>query len=190
MDPDSRPAAARQLHMLWPANRRLDPTALRVPRGYLLREGRTDVVGAFRELMARVDLGTWDDDHLARVRETLVDRGWHVVIHQPSGKLVATGMAQRNPIDGLYPDGYEVGWIAADPRHSGRGLGRLVTAAALQRLLDTARMCIYLRTDDFRLAAVKTYLTLGFVPHLYMPDMHRRWAAVCNQLSWPFTPQA
>lgn len=201
-----------QLHMLWPLGQRVDPESLRLPDGYALRPGlraapdhpvdpaspadhadhpgaNSADVASFRALMTRVGLGTWDDEQLTQVHKTVVPNGWQVVVHQPSGVLVATGMAQHNPIDDLYSDGYEVGWIAADPDHSGRGLGRVVTAAALQRLLDAKARCIYLRSDDFRLPALKTYLALGFLPHLYTASMPARWEAVCERLSWPFIPE-
>jgi mycothiol synthase len=177
-----------QLRMYWPSKRRLDPEALAVPDGYVLRTAQPGDVLAFRDLMARVELGTWEDETLDKVRASVVPDGWGLVEHRPSGTVVATGMAQRGPIDGLYPDGYEVGWIAAHPDHSGRGLGRVVTAAATTRLVERGVSCIYLQTDDFRLPAIRTYLRLGFVPHLWSDGMAERWQAVCERLNWAFQP--
>jgi mycothiol synthase len=178
----------RQLHMLWPTGRRPEPDALRLAPGYLLRPGTGEDVAPFRELMARVELGSWSDEELARVHATVLPDGWLVIVHQPTGRLVATGMAQHNPVPDLYPDGYEVGWIAAEPDHAGRGLGRSVTAAVTTRLVDAAATSIFLRTDDFRLPALAIYLRLGFTPHLYAPDMQDRWAAVYQRLGRAPTP--
>src|SRR5262249_2745003 len=137
----SNPAVRRlvpdpQLHMRWPAGRRPAPDVLAAPPGYLLRPGEAADLPAFRELMARGEPGTWSDEELAKVQATVVPGGWQVAIHQATGDLVATGMAQDNPVPGVYPDGHEVGWIAAHPEHAGHGLGRLVTAAATARLVD------------------------------------------------------
>ena len=38
----------------------------------------------------------------------------------------------------------------------------------------------HLQTDDWRAAAIKTYLKMGFVPFLFTDDMPARWRAVCD----------
>ncbi|MGH3488151.1 MAG: GNAT family N-acetyltransferase [Actinopolymorphaceae bacterium] len=177
-----------QLHMLWPAGHLPTADALDLPEGYSLETAGSDHLPAFRELMAKVALGQWNDENLDRVRATVVPSGWQIVRHVPTGALVATGMAQRNPIADLYPAGHEVGWIAAHPDHGGRGLGRVITGAAVTRLVDLGASCVYLRTDDYRLPALKAYLRLGFVPHLWADGMAERWRTVCDRLAWPFEP--
>jgi mycothiol synthase len=42
---------------------------------------------------------------------------------------------------------------------------------------------IYLSTDDHRLPAMRVYLGLGFVPHLWREDMPARWEAVQSRLA-------
>ncbi|MGH3660053.1 MAG: hypothetical protein ACRDUA_25715, partial [Micromonosporaceae bacterium] len=133
-----------QLHMLWPAGHLPTADALDLPEGYSLETAGSDHLPAFRELMAKVALGQWNDENLDRVRATVVPSGWQIVRHVPTGALVATGMAQRNPIADLYPAGHEVGWIAAHPDHGGRGLGRVITGAAVTRLVDLGASCVYL----------------------------------------------
>lgn len=117
----------QQLQMLWPVGRSIDRASLAVPEGYDLRPADEGSVAGFRALMARVELGTWDDDTLGAVRATVVPAGWMVVVHERTGAVVATGMAQHDPQAGADRVGHEVGWIAADPDHGGRGLGRAVT---------------------------------------------------------------
>ncbi|MGW0229899.1 GNAT family N-acetyltransferase [Actinopolymorpha singaporensis] len=181
--------APEQLRMLWPAGEAPAAEATQLPDGYALRQGRADQdVPAFRELMARVELGTWDDDKLTEVLESVVPDGWHLVVHEPTGMVVATGMSQRRPVPDLYPNGHEVGWIAAHPDHSGRGLGRAVTAAATARLVELGAKCVYLQTDDFRLPALHTYLRLGFRPHLWAAGMVERWREICERLGVPLQP--
>ena len=89
-----------------------------------------------------------------------------------------------------HPFGGELGWVAGDPAHAGKGLGRAVSAAVTARLLDAGYRNIHLYTEDWRLAALKTYLKLGYIPFLYSAEMPDRWQAICTRLQWPFTPEA
>ena len=78
--------------------------------------------------------------------------------------------------------------LAGDPAHVGRGLGMAVCTAVLQRFHRAGYHRVFLRTDDFRLPALKIYLKLGFLPLLYQEDMETRWETICQALKWPFTP--
>ncbi len=116
-----------------------------------------------------------------------------MVIHEEAGlegqgEIVASAMALRSqtktpPFEG------ELGWLAGDPAHAGKGLGRAVSAAVTTRFIGAGFRNIHLYTEDWRLPALKTYLKLGYVPFLYTPGMPERWRAVCAQLGWPFTPE-
>ena len=77
---------------------------------------------------------------------------------------------------------WEVGWVACHPCHAGKGLGRAATAAAVQAALTLERRPIVLKTDDHRIAAVKSYLRLGFVPEYGHPTYPSRWEAVFAKL--------
>lgn len=57
------------------------------------------------------------------------------------------------------------------------------------RFFKVMEQDIHLYTEDFRLAALKTYLKLGYIPILYSPEMPERWRAICAHLLWPFTPE-
>ena len=59
----------------------------------------------------------------------------------------------------------------------------------MRRFASAGYTRIYLKTDDWRLPAIKTYLKLGFIPFLFLPDMEGRWRDVCEKFSWPFTPE-
>ena len=65
-----------------------------------------------------------------------------------------------------------------------------VCAAVVDRLLRAGYYNMRLNTDDWRLPAIHIYLKLGFVPFLRLPDMSDRWRAVCQQVDWPYTPDA
>ncbi len=64
----------------------------------------------------------------------------------------------------------------------GRGLGTLVCLAALHQMRAEGRQRAVLQTDDFRLAAIRTYARLGFQPLLFSADHRRRWRAVVDAL--------
>ncbi len=73
--------------------------------------------------------------------------------------------------------------VAARPECRGRGLGHLMNAVAVDILKREGMQTCYLTTDDWRLAAIKTYLKADFVPDLEAePDAKERWAAILEQL--------
>jgi mycothiol synthase len=187
--PDSRNFAAvraRQLCMTWPQSRLAEPAAPapHVPAGYHLRLFQDSDEASFFELMEKANLGCpWTHEYLLDARTRILPGGFFVIVQEPTGQLVATAMATHRPRPG-HPAGGEVGWVAADPDHKGKGLGQAVTAAATARLIRAGYERVYLLTDDFRLAALKVYLKLGFEPLMYQDDMPARWQAVFEKLGW------
>ena len=111
--------------------------------------------------------------------------GFFVIEHIQSGRLVATAMAHHQSLP-EHPCGGELGWVAGDPAHKGKGLGYAVCAAVVRRLLEIGYRNIFLRTDDPRLPAISVYLKLGFVPFLFAPDMEGRWRDICAKLGTDF----
>ena len=105
-----------------------------------------------------------------------------IFILDPAGVAVASICAVKH--------GEEQGYIhmvAASPASRGKGIGHAMLAAALEKL--EARGCTYsiLTTDDFRLAAIKTYLDAGFRPVLWSDpesDQRARWDAVIAELGY------
>ena len=58
----------------------------------------------------------------------------------------------------------------------GRGLGYILNDVAVNALKNEGMETAYLTTDDWRIAAIKTYLKSGFVPDLDSEDDFReRW---------------
>jgi len=185
--PDSRSwgdeAPRRQLQMLCPERLLSSPPMPHPPPGYALRCYAESDEKAYLELMAKAGFENWGRDMLARMLRTVLPEGFFVVVHRATGKLVATAMATHNSSE-LHPYGGELGWVAGDPEHAGKGLGLAVCAAATGRFIRSGYRRIYLKTDDWRLAAIKTYLKLGYEPLLYCDGMAERWQAVCDRLGW------
>jgi mycothiol synthase len=173
-----------QLHMLWPAHRLGNPPLVELDGAYRLRTYAPADADAFLALERGAGFTNWNEAFLARTLDTVLPNGLFLAVHAATGTLAATAMATHMPTP-LHPYGGELGWVAGDPRHAGHGLGRAVCAAVVGRYLQAGYERIYLKTDDWRLPAIKIYLRLGFVPLLYEVDMEERWRAVCEKLAWP-----
>ena len=78
--------------------------------------------------------------------------------------------------------------VASDPSVRGKGLGHIMLAKTLSLLEERGMKSVELRTDDWRLAAIKTYLDAGFLPVLLSDadsDHATRWDKVREALSYP-----
>ena len=81
----------------------------------------------------------------------------------------------------------EVGWVAVVPHMQGRRLGSVVTQAVIGEAEERGRREVFLRTDDWRLPAVVSYLRLGFRP--WFDRAHRAGAvAACLLVNSIFPP--
>jgi mycothiol synthase len=178
-----------QLRMIWPQHLLNAPPGEALPAGYTLRSSRPGDEPHFFQLMARAGWPGWDEARLQRWLPRIVPHGWFVVVHAATHALVASAMALRDERE-FGCQGGELGWVACDPVHQRKGLGAAVSAAATTRLIEEGYCYIHLYTEDWRLAALKMYLRLGYVPLLYAPDMLERWRTVCTAVGWPFTPEA
>ena len=124
--------------------------------------------------------GSWDE---ARVEQALrADPSvlaTYVVVR--GGALVATASVL---VLGEYPGSGYMHWVGADPDEQGKGLGTLVSLRVLRHFKELGLRDAVLETQTFRVAALRTYLRLGFVPEYYYgdPDGQLRWARLLPQL--------
>jgi mycothiol synthase len=176
-----------QLQMLWPENLLHSPPGVNLPADYEIRTYEPRDRDAYLKLMASAGFTAFTESNLQEWLKRVLPKGLFVILHRPTGEMAATTMATHNPSD-LHPFGGELGWVAGSPAHAGKGLGRAVCAAVVARFLQAGYERIYLKTDDWRLPAIKVYLQLGFVPFLFTTGMEERWKTVCGKLKWAFTP--
>lgn len=94
------------------------------------------------------------------------------------GDHVGTATAIYHP-DGRWGELHMVG-IREDFR--GKGLGRPLNAAALNKLLAQDVRYIMLTTDEWRKPAIRSYLSAGFLPVEYDVGMRERWLGVMESL--------
>lgn len=185
-------APPKQLQMLWPRHLQdSSPESLvpaqDLPAGYRLRTYRPEDETAYLAVMHAAGFTWFDHADVQRWLDKALPDGLFLVEYGPTRQIAATAMATHNPSP-LHPFGGELGWVAGSPEHAGKHLGMVVCAAATARFLRAGYRRIYLKTDDWRLPAIVTYLRLGYVPLPYAADMAERWQAVCAKLDWPYTP--
>jgi len=73
--------------------------------------------------------------------------------------------------------------VACKTEYRGIGIGSQLNNAAMKVLYDSCVPSAYLTTDDFRLAAIKSYITADFFPVLFADDMEERWCKILKQLN-------
>ena len=90
------------------------------------------------------------------------------------GKAIATITVICNPETkhGLF---HMVGSL---PESRGKGVGNMMSDVALYTLKVNGMETASLKTDDFRVPAIKTYLRAGFTPDLSTEDYVQRWDAI------------
>jgi mycothiol synthase len=72
--------------------------------------------------------------------------------------------------------------VGALKTHQGKGLGYTVCGAALNQMVRDQKTSAMLFTDASRLAAIKTYLKLGFEPSPLNPNQLLVWDKVLEKL--------
>jgi len=158
------------------------PPVPHVPAGYLLRCYTDADEKAYMALTHKAGLD-WPLERLRWIRRLVVPGGLFVIEHSATGGLVATALCKHNPIEG-HPRGGELGWVAGDPDHAGRGLGLAVCAAATAHFIRAGYRDIYVRTQHWRLAAIKTYLKLGYEPVVTGEATADLWRDILTTLNW------
>lgn len=149
-----------------------------VPAGYTLRQYEESDRGSYWKLFAEVFK---TNSRLDDLRTAALPGGFFVVSHEPTGTVVASSVAADYPRKGHTETG-SLQWVMADASHGGKGLGKATVAAATNSLAVGGYERVYLSTDDWRLPAIHVYLSLGWRPLIYAPDMEPRWEAVFNGL--------
>jgi mycothiol synthase len=187
LDNAVEPSKTIELQMVWPRSRLAQPPTWTTPEGYQLRTYQPGDESEFFQLMERVGFPGWTMPIFDTWLQKILQDGLFFLIHQGTGGMAATAMACHNPTP-LHPFGATLSCVGVDPEHQGQGLGYIVSAAVTRRLIDAGYKEMYMETHDWRLAAIKTYLKLGWIPFLFQDDMPTRWKAVCDTLAWPYTP--
>lgn len=76
----------------------------------------------------------------------------------------------------------EVGYVAVRPESRGKKLGYKLLMYILAEMKKRNIYQAYLKTDSFRLPAIKTYLKVGFHPHIKDGKERSRWEEAMDKL--------
>jgi mycothiol synthase len=181
-------APYHQLRMILPQHLLNSPPQIQLPVGYSLRTYLPGDATRFFEVMSIAGWQGWNDEKLKPGVARILPDGWFMIVDDASNQIVATAMALRDMSEFGSPGG-ELGWLASDLAHSGKGLGLAVSAAVTARFIREGYRHIHLYTEHWRLTALKTYFKLGYVPFLDLPEMKERWRVICEQLHWQYAPE-
>ncbi len=73
-------------------------------------------------------------------------------------------------------------YLAVLPAHRGKHLGYMLAGTVLRNLLNMGYTDCWLTTDDFRLPAIRIYLSVGFSAALKDPTHRDRWEVIKHKL--------
>jgi mycothiol synthase len=98
------------------------------------------------------------------------------------GDSVATASSQLRA-QRTTTSGY-VHWVGTCPNHRGKGLAYALVARVLQDFVERGYGGAYLETQSYRLAAIRTYMRLGFTPEYEVEGQNQQaiWSSVFQNL--------
>src|SRR5512143_1510720 len=137
-----------------------------VPDDYAIRTFREGDEDGWLSVLGT---GGWDPWNRERLDAMLA--GGHAVVPR-DGIVFATrderivGAACMTLHGGEIKAAAEIGWVVVDPAHRGRGLARAIVLAMLGLVRERGYRYAFLRTEPFRVPAIKLYLKLGFAPEM------------------------
>ena len=152
-----------------------------LPQGYTLctLETDEDIRGWIHACDEGLGVGEWtaEDFREKMLGQPGIEKEQIFLVKDHQGKVMATATAwQKNDHQGY------LHMVSALPESRGLGFGYLLTQKVLDFFLQQGIEDIMLDSDDFRLAALKVYLKLGFIPVLNDYDMAERWQKIFQQL--------
>lgn len=188
--------------------RRLDEPlpGVSVPSRYVIRSFQIGEERLWGEtLNQNGELGSWDE---ARIRQSFNDvqkkgigQVWkesihfamtepvtssQLISHEPSDTLtrdphpVATACIQRHRD---HPDLPELSWVSVLPGHRNQGIGKALCLTMLHFMQDHEYKRCFVRTNTSRLDAVRTFLSVGFIPFQEHPTYDaERWRRVLEAI--------
>lgn len=172
---------SKQLIMVWPKGQKIESSKKYfLPAEYEIRNFQDGDDAGYIQLMNSAGFD-WKQSNLDSALLKAIPEGIFFVIHKESKEIIATAMGCISP-SGYFSENAELGWVACNQKHAGKGLGYLICEAVVQRFHILKYNYIYLKTDDFRLPAIKTYLSMGFLPFHYTDDSQERWNKVMKDL--------
>ena len=157
------------------------PDVPELPEGYLLRLYQTTDRASLAILLAEAfEDPQWTQE---RVRETLTESTEveAVYVVECAGRIVATASARLLP--DIFPGSGYLHWMAVSPEHRGKHLGYAVTLAVLHEFARLGCKDAVLETQDARLAAIRIYKSVGFLPEHTHETHPERWSKIAELIT-------
>ncbi len=172
-----------QLRMLRDNLHDLPP--LDIPAGYTLRHFREGDQPGLDEVMSDAFEGPMDFAVYVMQNPGFMPQRTSVICQDQT--IVAVASMLYEPIcPAANRDGAAfLHWVAGRRGHAGKRLGYYVCLAVMYRMISEGYRLAGLGTDDDRLAAIKTYLNLSFVPQLVSDCQRDRWRKILTDLGTP-----
>lgn len=166
------------------------PASVAVPEGFGLRTADVEDDTDSTQLAAVLTQAFAEPWTPERIRSALsAEEGVQATYALTSGERIV-GTASARLLPDLYPNVGYVHWVALLPAQQGKRLGQAVTERVLLHFSSLGLTGAVLETDDFRTAALTTYLRLGFVPGYRTVEDQKRWSAVLRGIAEPARPRA
>lgn len=161
-----------------------DLPLIQLPDGYTLRSFRDGDESAWDRIAGEAfEVENRDAYFERRMRQDEEYRSDRIFFICKGNEPVATASAWYRPIYGE-ETGY-LHMVAVTESERGNGLGYQVSLACLYKMIEEKRTAASLVTEIFRIPAIKTYLKLGFQPHIMLEEQRERWQNVFIQMDKP-----
>src|SRR5262249_55710560 len=155
------------------------PGLVALRRGFHAHDYLAENEPAWLDLLNQsAEFGAWD---ATRLREEIV---YHLL---PGGAVLVSGRSEMVACAAVcdFPADAPLAtlmYVVVLPEYRGHGLGKYVTAAAINRAFMAGYSGITLRTDDHRIPAITTYLDLGLKPQIRAGTTdNERWDKVLTR---------
>jgi mycothiol synthase len=161
-----------------------DLPAAEVPAGYVLRHFRPGDEAGWNGLMdLAFERQQGQSDFTREIAAEAPYRAERVkLVLDDEGTIVATASCWLTERFG--DSTTMLHWVGTDPAHGGKRLGTAVSLEALHQGAGEGQARAMLLTDDFRVAALKTYLRLQFEPVIAHRSHAKRWRKILDSLCW------
>ena len=162
-----------------------DLPKVELPSGYIMRDFRDGDDGAWACILAasfESERGSFDFGQMMSTCSCYQPERVKLVFSE-AGEPAATASCWE---DARFGAGSAIlHWVGTHPHHSGRRLGHWVSLAVLHHASTLRCSPTFLRTDDLRTAALKTYLRMDFEPVCSHTSHADRWRRVLQRLDYP-----
>ena len=170
-----------QLRMYW-KNDGTQAEKLNLPEGYALAS-LPQLENGIQQWLDVVQVGLTetrrDEDYYNRVmRDTPYydENRCFFIVHDGKAVATITVICNTEQKEGL------IHMVACDPACRGKGLGTLMGKIAVNEMKNAGMETGVLRTDAWRIPAIKSYLRIGFQPDLTIEETKADWQEVFQVL--------